>query len=63
MPCYDHRSTYEYGREEAKKELDALARVACEAFRALERCGAALSDLSEEAREWWSEHKAADEAS
>lgn len=67
MPCYDERSSYDYGKKESEAEIrwlkercDTNARVACEALRLLEEAiGVAETSnrLSNGAYRWWGEHK------
>lgn len=55
MSCYDSRSTYEYGRAEAKEEIDKLTRLLCEAAKILHRTQN-MSFASEELFKWHQEH-------
>jgi hypothetical protein len=67
MPCYDERSTYDYGKKEGEAErkrleerADTNARAACEALRLLEETfGEEVIEmkLSRAAYAWWSTHK------
>jgi hypothetical protein len=71
MPCYDERSTYDYGKKEGEAERKRLeercnvnARVACEAFRFIEylldghgQVGDFAFHVSADAQRWWKEHK------
>ena len=63
MPCRDYSSDVGYDhREQYKKQLDRLARIACKAMEALEKDGRAdfLLIGDDEVREWWTAHKEAD---
>lgn len=62
MPCFDSRSTYEYGKQESQAEINKLTRLLCEAMNKLEGgYGLDTVAISTELKKWWDNHKKVDE--
>lgn len=67
MPCQSYDTNWAHDSNDRdvkrlKKEVDKLARIACEALTELEKTGKAdfLILKNDELREWWEAHKEAD---
>ena len=62
MPCYDHRDSPDYVRNEARAEIDRMAQWLCHVLGALEKMGIDITQHDPELAKWWTEHKAFDGA-
>lgn len=64
MPCRDYEWDDQKEIQRQREHVDMLARIACKALAELERQGTAdfLLIQDKEVRDWWTRHKAADEA-
>lgn len=68
MPCYDHRNSPSYVREEVQAEMqgkiDQLAQWLCAVLTAVEAAqgGTPLRISDPELQDWWDTHKAWDSA-
>lgn len=60
MPCYDPRNTYDYGRQEAKLEIDNLTRMLCELCTELEKDNKFPRHVVPGLSAWWKEHRELD---
>ena len=58
MPCSDPRD--HECRQDERDALNLATRVACEACRLLDTVGLKSNSLSQEARDWYEEHKVLD---
>lgn len=63
MPCrYDEPDSLDDSLDKAKKELDKLTRLLCEACRTgSPGSGESWQNWSPELRDWWAKHQKADE--
>lgn len=55
MPCYDVRNSYDFGKQEAKHEIDNLTRMLCGLCREIDNPHY-INEVPG-LREWWREHQ------